>query len=64
MILNTLLFSFFTKNLLNFPNHVIHVGKQDFLNIETIDFTHEFSRVNLTSSTTIDLSKLVDLSKF
>jgi len=51
------------ENLLNFPNHVIHVCKQDVLNIESIDFKHEYSEVNLINSSIIDLSKLVNLGK-
>ena len=63
MVLTGLLYKCFIDNLQNFPNHVIHVRKEDVLNIESIIFTHQFSRVNLTSSSTIDLSKLVDLCK-
>jgi len=63
MVLTGLLFNDFIENLFNFPAHVIHVRKQDVLNIESIVFTHEFSRVNLTSSSTIDLSQLVSLCK-
>ena len=42
---------------------MIHVRKQD-ITIETIDFNHQYNAVNLTSSSSIDLSKLVDLSRF
>lgn len=42
---------------------MIHVNKQDLLNVESISFNHEYSAVNLTSPSTIDLSKLVELSK-
>ena len=52
------------ENLLNFPNHVIHACKQDVLNIETIKFDHEYSEVNITNASTIDLSKLLDLCMF
>jgi hypothetical protein len=63
MVLTFLLYEYFIDNLSNFPDHVIHVRKQDVLQIESIYFRHEFSSVNLTSSSTIDLSKLVDLCK-
>jgi hypothetical protein len=53
MVLIALLYKKFSINLLNFPNHVIHVRKDDILNIETIDFTHDYSAVNLTSSSTM-----------
>ena len=60
MVLTALLFNFFANNLLNFPNHVIHVGKQDVLNI---DFTHNYKGLNLTSFSTNFFSKLVNLRK-
>lgn len=63
MLLTGLLFKYFIVNLSNFPNHVIHVSKQDVLNIQSIIFIHEYSAVNLTSSSTFDLSKLVVLGK-
>ena len=58
----TVLIGLLLKYLISFPNHVIHVRKEDVLNIKSIDFMHIYSEVNLTSST-IDLSKLEDLSK-
>ena len=61
MVLTCLLYKCFIDNLLNFPNHVIHVSKQDVLNIQSIDFKHEYSVVNLISPSTIDLSKLEEL---
>ena len=61
MVLIGLLFKYFIDNLSDFRNHVIHVRKQDVLKIEKIKFQHEFSAVNLTSSSSIDLSKLDDL---
>ena len=64
MVLTGLLYKCFTHNLLKFRAHVIYVGKQDVLNIKSIVFTHQFSRVNLTSSSTIDLSKFEELCKF
>ena len=64
MVLIGLLYKYFKDNLYNFPNHVIRVYKQDVLNIKKIDFEHEYSEVNLTSSSKMDLSKLVILSKF
>ena len=63
MVLIGLLLKCFIDNLLSFPNHVIHVRKQDVLNIKSIDFIHTFDSVNLTSSATIDLSKLEELCK-
>ena len=63
MVLTGLLLKCFIDNLLNFPNHVIHVCKQDVLNIESIDFKHEYSEVNLINSSIIDLSKLEELCK-
>ena len=62
-ILIGLLYKYFIDNLFNFPNHVIRVWKQDVLNIQTIQSIHDFSEVNLTSSPTFDLSKLVNLCK-
>ena len=64
MVLTGLLLKCFIENLFNFPNHMIYVRKEDVLNIESILFTHGYSRVNLTSLSTIDLSKLVNLGKF
>ena len=63
MILTCLLYKRFIDNLFNFPDHVIHFSKQEVLNLKTIRFNHEYSAVNLTSSSTIDLSKLVNLCK-
>ena len=63
MVLTGLLLKCFIDNLVNFPAHAIHVRKHDVININSIIFNHEYSAVNLTSSSTIDLSKLVDLSK-
>ena len=64
MVLIGLLYKYFIDNLYYFPSHVIRVCKHDVLNIITIDTRHEYSEVNLTSSSTIDLSKLVTLCKF
>ena len=63
MVLTGLLFKNFGTNLSYFPAHVIHVRKQDVLNIQSIYFNHKYIGVNLTSSSTIDLSKLEELSK-
>ena len=63
MVLTGLLFKYFMENLLNFPNHVINVSKQDVLKIESIKFYHDYCSINLTSQSTIDLSKLVNLGK-
>ena len=63
MVLTGLLFKCFMDNLLSFPDHVIYVWKQDVSDLDSIGFKHEYSAVNLTSSSTIDLSKLVNLCK-
>ena len=63
MVLIGLLYKFFIDNLYNFPSHVIRVYKKDVLRIQAIAFDYEYSEVNLTSSSTIDLSKLIDLCK-
>ena len=63
MVLTGLLFNYFIGHLLKFPNHVINVRKRDVLNIGSIKFYYKYSAVNLTSSSTIDLSKLVYLGK-
>ena len=62
MVLIGLLYNTLIENVLNFPNHVIRVRKQDVLNIKSINFRYNYSGVNLTYSS-IDLSKLVKLSK-
>ena len=62
MVLIGLLYKSFIENLSNFPSHIIRVCKKDVLNIESIDFKYDLSGVELTNST-IDLSKLVSLSK-
>ena len=59
MVLTGLLFKCFIDNLLIFPNQMIHVRKEDVLNIQSIKYCYDYSAVNLT----IDLSKLVDLGK-
>ena len=64
MVLISLLYKSFIENLSNFPSHVIHVCKQDVLNIESIRFQYDYSGVELTNSATIDLSRLVTLSNF
>ena len=65
MVLICLLYKSFVQNLSsNFPNHVIRVRKEDVSRIETIDYRHNYSRVNLTGSSMIDLSRLVNLRKF
>ena len=64
MVLIGLLYKSFIENLSGrFPSQVIRVRKHDVLNIEFIHFQYEYSGVEL-SSTTIDLSRLVNLSKF
>ena len=62
IVLTGLLYNCFTENLLvNFPNQVIHVCKEDVSNIESIQFDHEQSGANLIGSSTIDLSKIKEL---
>ena len=61
MVLIGLLYKHFIDNLYNFPNHIMRVCKQDVLKIKV---DHRYSEVNLTSSSTIDLSKLLKLCKF
>ena len=63
MVLTGLLLKCFIKNLFTFPNHVIHVNKRDVLTIKSVYFNHEYNGLNLTSSSTIDLSKLVYLGE-
>ena len=63
MVLIGLLYEFFIVNLSKLPNHIIYVYKQDVQNIVAIRFSHYFKSVNLTGSSTIDLSKLVRLCK-
>ena len=63
MYLIGLFYKQFRSNLYNFSNHVIRVRKEDVLNIKSFFFVHQFSAVNLTSSSKIDLSKLVYLRK-
>lgn len=63
MVLINLLYEYFWNNLNNqkFPNHVIHMTKQDLMKIEQIDVNCELSGIYLTQE--IGLSKLVRLSK-
>ena len=42
MVLTGLLFKYFIDNLLNFPNHVIHVRKEDVLNIQESIYLYYF----------------------
>ena len=63
MVLTGLLFKCFADNLLISHNQMIHVRKEDVLNIESIRFLYQYSGTNLTSQSTIDLSKLEELSK-
>ena len=62
MVLIGLLYNKFIENMLNFPNHLIDVRKHDVSNVKAIYYRHQCSEVNLTS--TIDLTKLEQLSKF
>ena len=63
MVLIGLLYKYFIENLSNFPNHVIHVRKNDVLNIETLHYRLHFTTVNLTYSSIIDLSNIFYLCK-
>ena len=63
MVLVGLLYKSFIRNLCDFPSHVIQVRKQDAINIRLIRFEYEYSGINLTNLSTIDLSKLVNLGK-
>ena len=64
MVLICLLYKCFIENLSSkIPNHVIRVRKEDVTNIETISYEHNYIGVNLTGSSTIDLSRLVNLCK-
>ena len=42
---------------------MVHVCKEDVLNIESIKVLYEYNGTNLTSQSTIDLSKLEVLGK-
>ena len=63
MVLTGLFYHYFIENLQNFPNSLICVSKQDILNIHTLEFGLKFDKLNLSSSSTIDLSKLSKLCK-
>lgn len=65
MILFDLLYKKFCENIKNhkFPNHVIHVSKQDVSKIKEIEVKYNISAVKLNNSS-IDLSNLKCLSKF
>ena len=63
MVLTGLLFKCLIENLLDFPKHVIHVRKEDVLNIESIEFNHEYTAYYRNSSSSIDFSKRVNLGK-
>ena len=63
MVLICLLYKSFLQNLLNFPSHVIRVRKEDVTNIKTINYEHNYSGVNLTDQSRIDLLRLVNLCK-
>ena len=63
MVLIGLFYNKFIENILEFPAHVIHVGKQSVSNVNSIVFQHHYSRVNLIGSSTIDLTKLHSLCK-
>ena len=64
MVLIGLLYKRFIDNLHNFPNHLSQVCKRDASIIRSIIFGYEFSGAHLTSASTIDLSKLNNLSEF
>ena len=65
MILIGLVYKYICLNVTTqkIPNNVIHVFKQDILNIKRIEFRYRnIIGINLTNSS-IDLSKLEELSK-
>ena len=66
MILIGLLNKYFCDNVNKnkFPNHVIHVFKNDVSKIEQIYVSLNISAIKLNSSSSIDLSKLTYLSMF
>ena len=47
MVLIGLLKKYFVNNFLKFPQHIIHVRKQDVLNIGTMFFLYDYSSVKL-----------------
>ena len=63
MVLTGLLLKYFVDNISRFPDHVIHASKQDVLKIVSICFSREYTAVNLTNLSSIDLFKLVNLCK-
>ena len=66
MFLIGLIHKYFCHNIKTqkFPNNLIQVFKQDILNVKRIDFLCEnIIGINLTNSS-IDLSKLEELSNF
>ena len=65
MVLIGLLYKSFIENVSSrFPSQIINVRKHDVLNIQSIHFKYDYSGVELITSTTIDLSRLVNLSMF
>ena len=65
MILIGLLQKHFFENLKyeKFPSHVIEVRKQDLSTIKQIKCDYYVSKINLTNSSSIDLSNIESLSK-
>ena len=62
MVLIGLLYKHFRTNLAKFPAHVIHVRKQEVLNIQSIYFSNQEYQ-SVVSYNLIDLSKLEELCK-
>jgi hypothetical protein len=65
MVLIGLLQKYLIENLQTekYPSHVIRVRKQNVLNIKEINFSYNIIGVNLTDSSSIDLSNLGSLVK-
>lgn len=65
MVLIGLLQKYFFDNLKSekFPSHVIEVRKKDLLNIKQISLFYSVDELNLTDSSSIDLSNIERLSK-
>lgn len=65
MVLIGLLQKYFFENLQTekFPSHVIRVCKQDTSNIKQINFSDDINGVNLTDSSSVNLSNLETLGK-
>ena len=66
MVLIGLILNYFYENLTSTtptPNHVIHISKADIVNIRGIVVNFHVKGIDLTSKSSIDLSKLEYLRK-